>query len=188
MIWLDKAKEYIGTKEIPGVHDNPKIIKLWEDAGLPFDDDETPWCAGFVGGVLHQSGLPNTKSGMARSYLTYGMKLDGPKLGAIVILERGAAPSGHVGFVTGFTSTHVKVLGGNQSNEVNETWFKRSGVLGWRWPTQTLVTSPGKEIQKLLNEFGADLEVDGIIGPLTRGAMQKLETAYHQLIKLKEAL
>jgi hypothetical protein len=60
MIWIDKAKEYIGTKEIPGVNDNPKIIKLWEDAGLPFKNDETPWCAGFVGGVLHQSGLPNT--------------------------------------------------------------------------------------------------------------------------------
>ena len=48
--WMDFAKALIGVKEIPGTKHNPEILQMWKDlkrSGIK--DDETPWCAGFVG-------------------------------------------------------------------------------------------------------------------------------------------
>lgn len=141
--WIEKAREYIGTKEIHGSKHNPKILELWQAAHLGFKDDETPWCAGFLGGVLEMVGIKSTRSGMARSYLNWGKKLDQPIIGCVVVLARGKAPSGHVGFVTGITGDKLKVLGGNQSDSVSEQPFPRSQVLGYRWPPGEPI--PGKK-------------------------------------------
>jgi uncharacterized protein (TIGR02594 family) len=143
MKWMKKAREYIGEKEIRGKVHNPLILDLWEAAKLPFKDDETPWCAGFVNGVLEKCGIQGTRSGMARSFLKWGKKIDQPIPGTVVVLRRGAPPSGHVGFITAAYPTTIRVLGGNQGDAVNERLFKRSEVLGYRWPPKQPI--PGKK-------------------------------------------
>ena len=50
----------------------------------PMADDESPWCAAFVGAVLAECGLAGTGSLTARSYLKWGVP------GDIAVLWRGA--------------------------------------------------------------------------------------------------
>lgn len=135
--WLAKAREYIGLREIPGSRNNPTILRWWELIKASFRDDETAWCAGYVGGVLEEVGIKSTRSAAARSYLSHGVKLNAPAVGCIVVFWRGSPSgwSGHVGFVVGKDrSGNLMVLGGNQSNEVNIKPFSKSRVLGYRWP------------------------------------------------------
>jgi len=155
MIWLNNAKKYIGTKEIAGSSHNSTIVKMYKDVGFPeVKDDETAWCAAFVGSVLKEAGYPHMKSLAARSYLKYGKKLSEPKEGAIVVFWRGKPDGwqGHVAFVTRWDDKWVWALGGNQSNAVNEQKFDRKKVLGYRWPVENATTKitqdPKKEIVK----------------------------------------
>lgn len=135
--WLTRASAYIGTREIPGKAHNPKILTWWERIKAPFRDDETAWCAAFVGGVLEEEGIRSSRSAAARSYLKWGVRLKAPAVGAVVVFWRGSPTgwSGHVGFVVGKdTSGNVMVVGGNQGNSVNTKPFSTSRVLGFFWP------------------------------------------------------
>jgi hypothetical protein len=49
--WLAEARRHLGVREIAGRKHNPLILRWWTLIRAPFTDDETPWCAGFVGGV-----------------------------------------------------------------------------------------------------------------------------------------
>ena len=135
--WFDKAKTYLGLKEWRGSRHNPKILEWWRLIRAPFTDDETPWCAGFVGGVLEEVGIVSTRKANARSYNKWGVKLHGPAVGCIVVFwrEKKKGWKGHVGFVVGETSTgQLLVLGGNQGNAVTVAAKPRSRVLSYRWP------------------------------------------------------
>lgn len=139
MNWYNIAKKKIGTKEIPGSKDNPEIVKMFADVGYPYiKDDETAWCAAFVGSVLKESGYPYMHKLNARSYLDYGKKITNPKEGAIAVLWRGKRDGwqGHVGFVSRWTDKYVWLVGGNQSNMVKEQRFSRNRVLAFRWPDE----------------------------------------------------
>ena len=59
------------------------------------------WCADFMNFVLHKAGGKGTKSRAARSFLQFGKKLDGPRVGAIAIMYRKGPNNGHVGVVRG---------------------------------------------------------------------------------------
>ena len=59
------------------------------------------WCADFMNFVLRRAGGKGTHSRAARSFLEYGKKLDGPRVGAIAILYRKGPNNGHVGVVRG---------------------------------------------------------------------------------------
>lgn len=136
--WLDHARRYIGTKEVPGSGNNPVIIRWWEAIKASFRQDSVPWCGAFVGGVMAECDLPVArKAPSARAWLKYGVPLDRPAVGAIVVFWRGKRSgwSGHVGFVVGRDGAgNLMVLGGNQSDEVNIKPFSRARVLGYRWP------------------------------------------------------
>lgn len=136
--WLSMARSYIGEREIKGARHNPLILGWWEAIGAAFRDDETPWCGAFVGGVLREAGYPAQNGGAAaRAWLKYGVPLDRPAYGCIVIFWRGSRNgwSGHVGFVVGQDRNgNLMVLGGNQSDAVNVKPFSRSRLLGYRWP------------------------------------------------------
>ena len=139
MNWYDIAKSKLGIKEIAGSKHNPEIIKMYADSGNSWvKDDETAWCAAFVGSVLKEAGFPNTGKLNARSYLDYGKKITNPKEGAIAVLWRGKKNSwqGHVGFVSRWTDRYIWLVGGNQNNMVNEQRFPRDRVLGFRWPNE----------------------------------------------------
>lgn len=139
--WLKIAKSEIGTKEIRGEEHNPRVVQYYADAGHGWvKDDETAWCAAAVGSWLERSGFASSKSLAARSYLNWGKRLTKPKIGCIVVFSRGNPNGwqGHVGLYMGETDTHIKVLGGNQNNEVNISNYSKSRLLGYRWPVTAI--------------------------------------------------
>lgn len=134
--WYSVAHAYIGLEEIVGSKHNEQILEFWRLCRLPFRDDETPWCAGFVGGVFEKCGIKSTRSGLARSYLKWGEAIEGPRVGAVVVYWRVArySGSGHVGFVAGpADGGFIPTLGGNQGNKVCIKPYPASRVLGYRW-------------------------------------------------------
>lgn len=161
-MWLDTAKKYIGTKEVAGASHNATILKMYANVGFPeVKDDETAWCAAFVGSVLKEAGLPYMKSLAARSYLKYGKELKQPKAGAIVVFWRGKPDGwqGHVAFVSHFDDTWVYCVGGNQSNQVNVTKFDRKRVLGYRWPTENVTKVAKQDTKKEVIKASKKLSV-----------------------------
>lgn len=135
--WLDLAHEHIGVKEWAELgSNNPQVIEYYREAGVPQQNDEVPWCAAFVGAILRRAGYEGTRSLMARSYLKWGRTLKQPVRGCVVVLTRGAAPSGHVAFVDTWTPTVLRCIGGNQGNAVSIANYPRSQVLGFRWPVE----------------------------------------------------
>lgn len=134
--WLVAARRYVGTKEVKGSKHNPLILKWWQAIRAPFTDDETPWCAGFVGGCLEEVGIKSSRSAAARSYEKWGVGLSKPAIGCIVTFSRKGG--GHVGFCVGHTQTTIAILGGNQRDQVNTTIYPKNGtalkVTSYRWP------------------------------------------------------
>jgi uncharacterized protein (TIGR02594 family) len=134
-VWITEARRYIGTREIKGMRHEPLIISWWKAikrGGIR--DDETPWCAAFVGACLEAVGLRSSRFESARSYLDWGVSLPGPALGAVVVFQREGG--GHVGFVVGEdVHGNLMVLGGNQGDAVTIAPFARARVVGYRWPT-----------------------------------------------------
>lgn len=130
--WMAVARGEIGTKEVHGDEDNPRVVEYHSTTSLRAGDDEVPWCASFLGWVLLQSGYVSTRSAAARSYLNYGKKVD-CQYGAIAVLQR--AGGGHVAFVVDWDGAYVTLLGGNQKDAVNESKYARERVLEYRMPT-----------------------------------------------------
>lgn len=132
--WLDQAQAFIGLREIKGPQHATDILKFWKDikrGGIK--DDETPWCAAFVGAMLERAGVQSTRYESARSYETWGVKLAKPVRGCVVVFTRDGG--GHVGFVVGQDKAgNLLVLGGNQSDAVNVRAFPRGRVTAYRWP------------------------------------------------------
>jgi len=137
--WIVEAKKRIGLKEIKGDKHNQQIIDFWKAikrGGIK--DDETPWCAAFVGAMLELSGVVSSRFESAKSYLTWGTKLNNPVYGCIVVFTRDGG--GHVGFVVGRTpSGELLVLGGNQGDAVNVRVFPTTRVSGYRYPAGEII-------------------------------------------------
>lgn len=138
--YLAAAVRHIGTTEIPGAKHNSAILGWWRTLGIAIRDDETAYCAAFVGAMLEQCGIRSTRSAAARSYLKWGMLIDPPAVGALVVYSRpGCSWCGHVGFVVGQDIVgNIMTLGANQSNTVSVAAFARTRVLGYRWPIERL--------------------------------------------------
>ncbi len=137
--WYEIAKGELGEKEIPGDMDNPRIVEYGESVDLEVSDDETPWCAIFVNWCLKKVGQEGTNLATARSFLDWGVGIEYPTKGCIVVFKRGNSSwQGHVGFYVEENNTYIKVLGGNQSNSVKYSWYRKSDLLGYRWPKNVL--------------------------------------------------
>ena len=132
--WIVQAERFIGLKEVKGTEHNPEILQWWKDikrGGVK--DDETPYCAAFVGAMLERSGIKSTRFEGALSYLEWGIDLTAPIYGCIVVFARSGG--GHVGFPVGEDEQgRLMVLGANQSDAVSVAPFDRSRVAGYRWP------------------------------------------------------
>jgi len=79
-------------------------------------------------------------------------KVKDAKMGDVVIINRpnNKPPTRHVGFFAGFDKDgQIKILGGNQNNEVNVTLFDTSDVIGIRRVNQPDLTD--KELEKVSN-------------------------------------
>ena len=137
--WLVEARKHIGLSEVKGPRHQAEILQMWKDikrGGIK--DDETPWCAAFVGAMLERSGVRSTRFESAKSYLQWGRTLVDPVVGCVVVFSRDGG--GHVGFAVGRDEQgNLLVLGGNQSDEVNIRAFPVSRVTGYRYPEEVLL-------------------------------------------------
>jgi uncharacterized protein (TIGR02594 family) len=124
--------------EIKGPRHNPLILQFWKDikrGGIK--DDETPWCAAFVGAMLERAGIKSTRFESAKSYLNWGVQIREPAYGCVVVFSRDGG--GHVGFVVGQQQNgNLMVLGGNQSDAINIRAFPLDRVTGYRWPVNVV--------------------------------------------------
>lgn len=137
----------LGTKEIPGPDDHPRIVEYHSYTRLHAQDDEVAWCAAFANFCLAQAAgyrtgedwlvvrRPGARQANARSLLEYGDACL-PERGCLVVLWRSSPDSwkGHVGFLCEPDDGrgNVLMLGGNQSNAVTIQPYARSRVLGYR--------------------------------------------------------
>lgn len=119
---LVEAVKLIGTKEIPGMKNNPVILQWAKDLKIDdiYTNDDTAWCALFVAITIFKAGRePLHRYGCirAREWANYGVKADQAELADILVFIRPGG--GHVGYYVGEDQTCYHVLGGNQSNMVN---------------------------------------------------------------------
>ena len=143
------ARGYIGVKEAAGAADNPQVLAFWDAADGDKDSklnlaahDSSPWCAAYVSAVLEEAGIRSARTGYSLNYNTWGEKLDGPAVGAVVVFSREdpkqpGVKLGHVAFVVGRSKTNPKnllILGGNQRDMVNIMGKWTQTVLAYRWP------------------------------------------------------
>lgn len=140
--WLQLARGQIGLREVKGGQHAPEIVQFWKDikrSGIK--DDETPWCAAFVGAMLERAGIRSSRFESAKSYLQWGVLVAEPCLGCIVVFTRDGG--GHVGFVVGIDKAgNLLVLGGNQGDAVSIKAFPRDRVSGYRMPSTAFEHTP----------------------------------------------
>lgn len=145
MKWITEARSLIGTKEVPGAANNPKIMG-WGNAlgakvlGIKYLGDHVPWCGLFAAWCVTQAGFTPPKIAIrASEWAKFGtaLPLTGSiPLGAIAVFTRNGG--GHVGFVVGVHADgSLDILGGNQGDAVNIRKFPRSRLTALRWPPNT---------------------------------------------------
>jgi uncharacterized protein (TIGR02594 family) len=150
--WYTIARGYLGLKEVPGSTSNPTILgwaaKIGGWVKSFFTNDDIPWCKLFVDICLLEAGISGPKQSLAaKDYATWGRVLLEAELtlGAILVFVR---PGGHhVGFYAGERADGtLRVLGGNQSNAVSETWIAKERLLAIRWPKDVPLPTTGRVI------------------------------------------
>lgn len=132
--WLTIARGELGAKEIYGGQHNKRIVEYHQTTTLKATDDETPWCSSFVNWCIIKAGLKGTNSAAAISWANWGksVPLANAQLGDIVVFSRTGG--NHVGFYISHDASAIRVLGGNQSDEVNIATFSRARFLSLRRP------------------------------------------------------
>lgn len=131
--WYKVAEGLIGFHE---TGDNRGIEKLI--AGAHCGSLGDPWCAIGINYELETSGVPGSRSAMARSFETHKnfVKLFAPALGAITTMWRGSISSGqgHVFLYDGENSNGIRGIGANEDDMVKRSFHTRSRITGYWWP------------------------------------------------------
>jgi uncharacterized protein (TIGR02594 family) len=136
--WVAIAKREVGTKEIKGKKDNPRILEYHAVTKGHPKTDEVAWCSSFACWVMEQAGYLSTKSSWAKGWLKWGKDLGKPAYGALAVFDYGVKNGkdmgGHVGFIVGKCKDQLIILGGNQSDQVCYSKFKTTKIAGYRVP------------------------------------------------------
>lgn len=132
--YLSYARSFIGQAEYKSTNKAPFILRALTKLNATWLYGQ-PWCGAFVADCLAEYKYPIAKHWYrAKDWLNYGIEIDKPCLGCIVIFNRTGG--GHVGFVVGYDyAGRLLVLGGNQNNKVSIAPFADDRVLGYRLPT-----------------------------------------------------
>lgn len=129
------ATRYLGVREIPGKKHNGVILNWLRKLQISIFEDETPWCSTFVNFCALESGYERTGKLNARSWLDIGQTIttQDAREGDVVIFERGTSGwEGHVAFLVSYDRRRgtMLCLGGNQSDEVNQSVYGTRKLLG----------------------------------------------------------
>ncbi|WP_036692735.1 TIGR02594 family protein [Pedobacter glucosidilyticus] len=134
---LESLKHY-GELEIPGVNNNPNILRWAKEVGVSgwYTDDDIPWCGLFIGVVAKRCGYPFPASKLlaARQWISWGLPVTKGREMLWDILVFSREGGGHVGFYVGENKENFLVYGGNQSNAVGFAWISKSRLIGARMP------------------------------------------------------
>ncbi|MGE0212283.1 MAG: TIGR02594 family protein [Parvibaculaceae bacterium] len=199
---LEIARAALGLKEKAGGAHEARILEMFNDVGHGWvDNDETAWCAAFVGSCLERSGIRSTRALNARSYLSWGepVSIEEARPGDVAVFSRGKeAWQGHVGFVLAVTAKAIRLISGNSGNAVTDQLYPRFSLLGIRRASGTgaaasaspapvsesprgilKLHSRGAHVQALQTALKAKGfhpgATDGKFGPNTRAAVLKLQ-------------
>ena len=148
---LELALAEVGTVEWKD-GDNPKVVAYFRDSGnAGVKNDETAWCAAFVGAMLARAGLKPTGSLMARSYEKWGVAVGkaGIQAGDVLVWPRGSDKRfGHVNIaVEAPKAGKVRCVGGNQSDAVNVKTYALSGLVAARRMSKAERPAPVKPVK-----------------------------------------
>jgi len=127
--------EYIGMNE----YNDRVAIKNY----VGVDPKHYEWCAAFLNAVLEESNMENLHDTnhqaplLARSFLDWGISVDIPMAGDIVVFPRGNSEwKGHVGLYLNTVykngKEYYRILGGNQNNAVSIDLYLAKKALGIR--------------------------------------------------------
>lgn len=136
--WTNWKLRFLGEKEDP---DNKGAFIRFLCKAAKCGKEGDPWCAIFQNASLESCKIAGTRSASSQSFKNDPnfVKLNEPALGAVTVFWRGDHSGlGHVGDYLGETDTHIKTLGGNESDQVQiEMLAKNSssfGLVGYYWP------------------------------------------------------
>jgi len=184
--WLELLRSQLGVEEVAGEGNNPTVVGYFERVAGQRLPDSTPWCAAVLGWAVMGAGYapPAELPFWARSWLDWGVPLDRPVLGCVVVYQRGGPETGHVNLFLRMTEDgRVEGLGGNQSNRVSVMTMPATAVLGYRWPAGSPMPAADhaaaaalptvRRVQERLVQLGyVEVgRVDGAYGSRTRGAL-----------------
>lgn len=137
----DRAANFVGKgiKEIAGPTSHPQILDWLQrceqlyPTDIPLDDSKYAWCGVFVGCMVLDERLSNKTSTLppppkyfqgAKRWLNWSeaREFNKTKRGDVAILSRGRGLF-HVAIVANVYSDGLGLVGGNQSDEVNVTFY-----------------------------------------------------------------
>jgi uncharacterized protein (TIGR02594 family) len=142
--WLVTARSKMGLTEGNASALAKLKAFLKSDGHTLGDPSKLPWCGDFVETCI---ALTCPKESMivnpyyALNWAKFGVLLTGAAIGEILVFKREGG--GHVGFYVGEDATRFRVLGGNQSNSVSETWVAKNRLYARRWPSTYPLPSLG---------------------------------------------
>jgi uncharacterized protein (TIGR02594 family) len=137
---VTEARKYVGT--------NPTARKKL-------------WCATFMNMVLARTGYAGTGSDAARSFASYGKRINEPRVGAIAVLTRGKN-GGHVGVVTGIDANgNPIIVSGNHGKRVGEATYSRKRVIAYVMPAERAGTTQLASAGPALPSRVSDADDDG---------------------------
>lgn len=134
------AQTQVGISELPGTLHDERILDYHETCTMKAQADEISWCSAFVNWCVIQACALGTNSAAAKSWLEWGIEVKPEEafVGDLVILTRkdpNNPNAAHVGFLAApylQDELVIKVLGGNQANQVCEKFYPKDRVLGIR--------------------------------------------------------
>ncbi|MEQ1951126.1 TIGR02594 family protein [Mesorhizobium sp. CN2-181] len=138
---IDVAREELAldVREVPGSGSNRRIVMYHATTSTGAAGDEVAWCSSFMNYCVEQAGMTGTNSKWAMSWheMDWGAEVtNNPRDGDIVVFRRrngsasGPVAGGHVAFWLSETTSHVSILGGNQSNRVRISSYPKRGMMG----------------------------------------------------------
>src|SRR5260370_24956576 len=104
--------KWIGTAEAQGAADNPVILEWAQEEGgeiaKDYKHDSIPWCSLYANMILKKVGLKGTETLWALDWNEWGVKLEGPAVGAFAPMQR-ITPEGTI-------AGHIVVLVGRDKS------------------------------------------------------------------------
>lgn len=133
--WMAELYRRKGLHE---VRDNKKLSDWLRIGKFLGDPAKLPWCGDAVETAMVKTlpaePVPNNPF-WAQAWATFGVDAGGPKVGAVGVI-RWNPNAGHVGFVADYDAARrrVSLLGGNQSDMINLSWYALDRFIAFRWP------------------------------------------------------